>query len=230
LPLKYFNRLFWDIYGGIAWDCLQLPNAKNIIDTIVNTLKDKQILPGEKVLDAGCGTGNYAIALAEKGFHVTGIDYSAGMLRCAKSKVTDELAEWLTFQQMDMNKQLTFPDSSFDHVISMTSLWTVADPKFTLGELTRVMKPAGTLIVMQVPKPVKSLPKAIKNRIKHLENKTPTVLTLIVIKTILERTRANKYWTPEELLALLLTNKGLDISYVDHGPPIIVVATKIKAT
>jgi hypothetical protein len=78
---------------------------------------------------------------------------------------------------------------------------------------------------MQVPKPTNSPYAAIRQRIKHLENKKPSVVALTAAKVILERTRA-KYWSPEELLALLLTNKELNISYVDHGPPIIIVATK----
>lgn len=222
--LTFLHRVFWGIYGGLAWD--HLPVNKKVVKVVAKALKEKQTSIGEKVLDTGCGTGNYAIALAEEGFHVTGIDYSTGMLECAKSKVTVELAERLAFQQMDMNKKLPFENSGFDHVISMTSLWTVTDPTFTLTEFSRVLKPGGTLIVTQVPKPVKDLPTAVKTRLKHLEKKTPGIMLLVVIKTILERTKVTKYWTPEELLVLLLANKELDIAYVDHGPPIIVVAKK----
>jgi ubiquinone/menaquinone biosynthesis C-methylase UbiE len=227
LLIEHLNRAFWGIYGGFAWDDVQLPIKRKMVKAVVTALKEKQTSPGTKVLDTGCGTGNYSIALAEEGFYVTGIDYSTGMLGCARAKMTVDLAERLTFQQMDMNKQLTFPDSDFNHIISMTSLWTVADPKFTLSEFTRVLKPGGTLIVMQVPKPTQGLGAAIKTRIKHLEKKTPGVIALVAVKAVLERTKATKYWTPEELLALLLTNKELKISYVDHGPPIFIVATKI---
>jgi len=230
LLISHLNRAFWGVYGGFAWDGVQLPIKKKMVKAVVRTLKEKQTTSGEKVLDTGCGTGNYAIALAGEGFHVTGIDYSTGMLGCARSKVTADLAERLTFRQMDMNKELTFPDSSFDHVISMTSLWAVADPRFTLSEFSRVLKPGGTLIVMQIPKPVGSLSKVIKTRFKHLEKKTPAVMALVALKAVLERTRATKYWSAEELLALLLTNKELNISFVDHGPPIFIVATKIVVT
>lgn len=224
--LSHINRIFWGIYGGSAWDGVQLPIRRKMINTVVTTLKERESSSDEKVLDTGCGTGNYAIALAAGGFQVTGIDYSTGMLECAKSKVTADLAERLTFQQMDMNKPLLFADASFDHVISMTSLWTVADPRFTLSEFTRVMKPNGTLVVMQIPRPIGSLYKVIKTRIRHLEKKTPVVVALITVKAALERTKATKYWSPEELLALMLTNKELKISYVDHGPPIFIIATK----
>jgi len=227
---SYLNRLFWGLYGGVAWDDVQLPIKKKMVACVVRTLRDKQASPGEKVLDTGCGTGNYALALAGEGFHVTGIDYSPGMLECAKSKVTHECADRLVFRQMDMNKPLEFSDDSFDHVISMTSLWTVADPGFTLSEFTRVLKPGGSLIVMQIPKPVGSLKKTISTRFKHLEKKTPVIMALVAVKVFLERTGATKYWSPEELLALLLCNKGLAVSYVDHGPPIFVVASKKHVT
>ena len=43
--------------------------------------------PVESVLDLGCGTGNHAIPLAKRGFQVTGVDVSPGMLAHAEAKV-----------------------------------------------------------------------------------------------------------------------------------------------
>lgn len=43
--------------------------------------------PIRKILDVGCGTGNHAVLLAEKGFHVTGVDSSPHMVRVAAGKV-----------------------------------------------------------------------------------------------------------------------------------------------
>jgi SAM-dependent methyltransferase len=40
--------------------------------------------PGERILDIGCGTGRHAVALAQRGFVVTGVDISAGMLNQAR--------------------------------------------------------------------------------------------------------------------------------------------------
>lgn len=221
------HRSFWSVYGKIVWDRDIPPIKMKVIQNVVDTLTKQRAAQCECVLDAGCGTGHYAIALAEAGFHVTGIDYSDGMLACATSKVTTELAGRLSFQQIDMNQSLPFEDASFHHVISISTLWTVTDPDFTLKEMMRILKPGGTIIVVQVPRPATSFRKAVSKRFKQLDKKTLMTCVLVAAKVFLERTRATKYWTPEELLALLISCKKLKISYVDHGPPILIVGTKI---
>jgi 2-polyprenyl-3-methyl-5-hydroxy-6-metoxy-1,4-benzoquinol methylase len=47
------------------------------------------IAPGSKILDVGCGTGRHSIELANRGFEVTGVDISAGMLREAHRKAQE---------------------------------------------------------------------------------------------------------------------------------------------
>jgi len=220
------NRAFWGFYGSRVWDSVQTPLKKRMIETAVAILRERRKSVGESVLDAGCGTGNYALALAGEGFRVTGIDYSAGMLECARSKAGGELAARLSFEQMDMNRRLEFPDASFDHIISMTSLWATADPRFTLTEFSRILKPGGTLAVMQIPAPVNNLRLVIRNRFKYLVKKTPLTMALVAFKALLERTGATRYWTQEELLAMILGNRELAVSYVDPGPPFFIVATK----
>lgn len=224
---EIFHRNFWSVYGKFVWDRDLPPIKTKVIRNVVNTLTKQRVAQDECVLDAGCGTGHYAIALAEAGFQVTGIDYSSGMLECATAKITTELADRLSFQLADMNQPLSFADSSFQHIISISSLWTVSDPVFALKEMVRLLKPGGTIIVVQVPRPATSFHTAIKNRLKQLDKKTPSAFVLVAAKVFLERTRATKYWTPEELLILLLSNKQLKISYVDHGPPIFLVGKKL---
>ena len=221
------HRVFWNIYGRFAWDGVQSPTRKRIVREVVLTLKERSEVNGETVLDAGCGTGNYAVALAQEGFRVTGIDYSSGMLAAARSKITGELSGRLSFDKMDMNSRLSLPDSGYDHVICMTSLWAVTKPRFTLGELCRVLKPGGTLMIMQIPRPSVGLRQIVKTRVAHMERKSILAVVLVVVKAVLERTSANRYWTPEELLSLVLGSRQLKVNFVDHGPPILIAASKI---
>ncbi|MFH0991800.1 MAG: class I SAM-dependent methyltransferase [bacterium] len=51
-----------------------------ILDRIFFTLSLDSVYPNEWVLDAGCGTGNYSVALAQAGYCVIGTDFTAGML------------------------------------------------------------------------------------------------------------------------------------------------------
>lgn len=140
---QYLQRVFWSLYGRFVWDAQKTPWRAPQIQHIVETLETQRATAREHVLDAGCGTGNYAIALAKAGFQVTGVDYAVGMLSCAQAKVSNELVVELSFQQMDLNARLGFPDMHFDHIINISVLQVTAHLAFTLGELWRVLKPGG---------------------------------------------------------------------------------------
>lgn len=70
--------------------------------------------PGASILDVGCGTGRHAVELARKGYAVTGIDLSSGMLAQArdKAKAAQVAVEWI------QDNACTFSlDKQFDAVI-----------------------------------------------------------------------------------------------------------------
>lgn len=56
-----------------------------------------QLPTGSAILDVGCGTGRHAVELARRGYQVTGIDFSAGMLAVARQKASDcgVQVEWI---------------------------------------------------------------------------------------------------------------------------------------
>jgi ubiquinone/menaquinone biosynthesis C-methylase UbiE len=224
------HRFFWSVYGKHIWDQDVPPIKRLVIKHVVSTLTDHKKSADELVLDVGCGTGHYAVPLAESGFLVTGVDYSRGMLEHASAKAHGRLANRLAFLKIDLNLPLPFEGEYFHHVICISSLWTVANPAYTLREIIRVLKPGGTIIIVQVPRHEISLRTVMSNRIKRLKNKSLVSISLVMAKILLERTRATKYWTAEQLLAIILTSKQFQIAYIDHGPPIIIVATKLLAS
>ncbi|MFW9935538.1 MAG: class I SAM-dependent methyltransferase [Candidatus Thorarchaeota archaeon] len=101
------------------------------------------LLPsGGHILDAGCGAGEpVAKYLVEHGFQVTGIDVSPRILGLAKQQVPEG-----EFLEGDM-AQLTFPDESFDGVVSLYALWHISKEKHELvfQNFYRVLKPGGIL-------------------------------------------------------------------------------------
>lgn len=101
--------------------------------------------PGINVLDAGCGTGNFSIKLANQGYQVTGIDISEDMLKIARHKVASTQLN-ITFRKMDMNN-LDFPDNSFQAVFSMSAFEFIKDPERAYQELYRVVEPGGLILI-----------------------------------------------------------------------------------
>jgi demethylmenaquinone methyltransferase / 2-methoxy-6-polyprenyl-1,4-benzoquinol methylase len=104
-------------------------------------------LPGQRVLDVATGTGLVAFALAQRGCTVVGLDQSADMLAGARRHLSDHhptLAKRITFVQGEAEK-LPFDDGEFDALTFTYLLRYVDDRAATMRELARVVKPGGTI-------------------------------------------------------------------------------------
>ncbi len=101
--------------------------------------------PGMKILDVGCGTGNFSIKMARQGINVTGIDISEKMLEFAHSRASQEKLA-IEFRKMD-TQNLTFQDNIFDGVFSMATIEFVSDPNKMIEEMFRVCKKGGPIVV-----------------------------------------------------------------------------------
>ena len=100
-------------------------------------------LAGEKILDAGCGTGIFTQGVLDSGAVVTGVDLSAPMLKKAVHRGPET---GFTCACADM-LSLPFPDNYFDRVFSMTAVEFVADAGQAVAELSRVTRKGGTIVV-----------------------------------------------------------------------------------
>jgi ubiquinone/menaquinone biosynthesis C-methylase UbiE len=109
-------------------------------ELIISLLKPQQ---GEKILDAGCGTGVFTVDILEKGALVFGIDISLPML----SRAGKKLEGYPFFKAVGSMVCLPFADSTFDKVVSITALEFIEDGRKALDELFRVTKRKGCILV-----------------------------------------------------------------------------------
>jgi demethylmenaquinone methyltransferase/2-methoxy-6-polyprenyl-1,4-benzoquinol methylase len=105
------------------------------------------VRPGDRVLDACCGTGDLALAAARAGGRVTGVDFSGEMLARAERKAPE--FDWV---QADA-AALPFPDESFETVTVGFGIRNLADLEAGLRELARVLVPGGRLGCLEITMP-----------------------------------------------------------------------------
>lgn len=101
--------------------------------------------PGSRVLEVGCGTGNFSLKLARRGYRVTGVDVSAEMLAVAQEKAKAENLP-VEFKYMDAHR-LAFEDASFNSVLAMATFEFLADPEQALEEMFRVTRAGSPILV-----------------------------------------------------------------------------------
>jgi len=105
------------------------------------------VRPGERVLDACCGTGDLALAARAAGGEVLGLDFSEAMLVRARRKAPD--LEWVRGDLL----ALPFPDASFDAATIGFGIRNVEDLEAGLRELARVLRPGGRLGCLEITRP-----------------------------------------------------------------------------
>lgn len=111
--------------------------------------------PGDSVLDVCCGTGDLAFELASRvspGGRVVGCDFSEPMLDLAREKAAQRGVESVRFEWADA-LQLPYDDAQFDAVTVGFGVRNFADRDQGLREMSRVLKPGGTLVVLEFTEP-----------------------------------------------------------------------------
>ncbi len=98
---------------------------------------------GERILDAGCGTGVFTLDFLRAGAEVVGLDVSVPMLRAAVAKSRRYPFSGVLGDML----RLPFRDGAFDKSVSITGLEFIADGRRALVELFRVTRPGGLVVV-----------------------------------------------------------------------------------
>ena len=107
--------------------------------------------PQDVVLDVACGTGDLAMAFADRGVaRVLGLDFTVGMLCQARKK--NRAGAHLSYHAADAMR-LSIADSCVDVVSIAFGIRNVADPAQALGEFHRVLRPEGRLLILEFDQP-----------------------------------------------------------------------------
>ena len=106
------------------------------------------VSPGDRVLDACCGTGDLAVAARKAGAaEVVGLDFSERMLERARRK--DASIEWVRGDLLE----LPFEDASFDAATVGFGVRNVSDLGRSFAELRRVLRPGGRVGILEITRP-----------------------------------------------------------------------------
>jgi SAM-dependent methyltransferase len=133
-----------------GYDPQEMQRLRDQAATLAGLLHlDTRYPAGAKVLEAGCGCGAQTETLLRNnpGMRLTCIDLSATSLAQASQRIR-ALGFAADFEVADIHR-LDFPDGSFDHIFLCFVLEHLGDPAGALRALRRVLKPGGTLTVIE---------------------------------------------------------------------------------
>jgi demethylmenaquinone methyltransferase / 2-methoxy-6-polyprenyl-1,4-benzoquinol methylase len=105
------------------------------------------VWPGDRVLDACCGTGDLAVEAERRGGRVTGLDFSEQMLERARRK--SRTIEWVRGDALE----LPFDEGDFDAVTVGFGVRNLDDLDRGLRELARVLRSGGKIAVLEITRP-----------------------------------------------------------------------------
>lgn len=130
-----YRAPFWKIYNAITWD---------YIESLLPEEKDDSL-----ILDAGGGTGLWAIKIAESGYRVILTDIAERMLDVARRKIGDRgLTDSVTVQTSDITDMSQFDDECFALSLAEGDAVSYCDnPEKAIAELARVTESGGHVTV-----------------------------------------------------------------------------------
>lgn len=185
------DRARWLARSRAAWDARStrwhekaaaLAGSEERAEDLERIWRALALEPGSRLLDAGCGSGQFAIPLSQRGAIVTGIDLSPEMVRLASDRTRGQDLD-IDWRIGDLER-LPDGEATYDAILARMVLPFVPDLKATLEELRRVLRPGGRLLA--------SVPGALSpiyrdSWLRHLPGGDP----------------GNSYLLPWELAALL---------------------------
>jgi demethylmenaquinone methyltransferase / 2-methoxy-6-polyprenyl-1,4-benzoquinol methylase len=181
------------------------------------------VRPGDRVLDACCGTGDLAVAALKAGAgEVVGLDFSPRMLERARSK--QQTVTWIEGDVL----ALLFPDGDFDAATVGFGVRNVADLPGALGELRRVLRPQGRVGILEITTPTGALAPFYRLWFDRVVPLLGKVLKGGAAYTYLPAS-VRRFPPPAELAALLEQAGFADVSHRTFAGGIVALHTGVAA-
>jgi 2-polyprenyl-3-methyl-5-hydroxy-6-metoxy-1,4-benzoquinol methylase len=136
------------VHGYSAREAVRLVDQAVTLTELLHG--DTHYSAGSTVLEAGCGVGAQTVTLAKNSpqARITSVDISEASLAEAQKRVQEKGFRNVTFQHGDLF-HLPFAPASFDHVFICFVLEHLADPAGALACLRKVLKPGGSITVIE---------------------------------------------------------------------------------
>ena len=136
------NAAHWDEYMGAAGNdfvnLLVWPATRRLLD----------VQPDERVLDAACGNGLYALRVADLGASVVGFDFSAALIARARQRSAgyDDRIAFHVVDATDRDALLALDEGAFDAAMCNMALFDMADIAPLAEGLARLLRPGGRFV------------------------------------------------------------------------------------
>jgi ubiquinone/menaquinone biosynthesis C-methylase UbiE len=190
---------YWDTISGRPMALVENLKSRPVFEALIRTTL--RLRPGDRVLDVGCGTGNYLhvlrAAVGEEG-EVLGLDYSPKMAEKAKAKA----AQWANVEVLHADATtVDLPENHYDAALASFSISATQDVPATVANIHRALRDGGRLFAPDM----------------HL---VPRGLGTPAIRTFRLLYRAAARWTGVDVLSTIRTRFGNAQPVTGEGKPL----------